>query len=78
MASARKEREGEYGSEMGRYMAYSIKGYLARAEECVRVANLTGDEMLRGAILRLRQSYLRVAHELKVRELSTENRDQKT
>ena len=42
-------------------MTYSPQGYLARADECVRLANLTKDEMLQTAILRLRQSYLQVA-----------------
>lgn len=46
-------------------MPFSVRGYLARAEECVRLANLTKDEMLRLAILRQRQSYLAYAAQLK-------------
>jgi len=45
-------------------MPFSVMGYLARAEDCVRLANLTTDEMLRLAILRLRQSYLGYAARL--------------
>jgi len=49
-------------------MPFGLKGYLARAEDCVRLANLTTDEMLRLAILRLRQSYLGYAARLQVLE----------
>jgi hypothetical protein len=45
-------------------MPYTEKGYRARAEECVRHANLTKDEMISSAILRLRQSYLEIATRL--------------
>jgi len=45
-------------------MPFSVKGYIARAEDCVRLANLTTDEMLKLAILRLRQSYLGYAARL--------------
>lgn len=46
-------------------MTYTSEGYLKRAEECVRLANLTKDEMVQSAILRLRQDYLRIAESLK-------------
>jgi hypothetical protein len=45
-------------------MTYSEHGYRFRAEECVRLANATEDEMLRGAILGLRQQYLKIAKRL--------------
>lgn len=48
----------------GKPMTYSVEGYVRRAEECVRLANATDDQMLRGAILRLRQDYLSVAGRL--------------
>ena len=47
-------------------MPYSEAGYLARAAECVRLANFTKDEMISSAILRLRQSYLEVAKRLAI------------
>lgn len=46
-------------------MPYSAGGYEERAEECVRLANLTKDEMLCQQLLRLRQTYLRTAEELR-------------
>lgn len=45
-------------------MPYTETGYQSRAEECVRLANATGDEMLRAAILGLRQQYLEIAKRL--------------
>ena len=45
-------------------MTYSVTGYRSRAEECVRLANATKDEMLRAAILGLRQQYLHIARRL--------------
>jgi hypothetical protein len=45
-------------------MPYSKTGYQSRAEECVRLANATKDEMLRSAILGLRQQYLVIARRL--------------
>jgi len=39
--------------------------YPDRAEECVRLANLTRDEMIRAELLRLRQTYLNIAARLK-------------
>lgn len=46
-------------------MPYSSEGYQARAEECVRLANLTTDQMLSAELLKLRQSYLVVSERLK-------------
>jgi hypothetical protein len=46
-------------------LPYSAKGYESRAEECVRLANLTQDEMLSAELLKLRQSYLVIAGRLK-------------
>ncbi len=46
-------------------MPFSHTGYLARAEECVRLANLTSDTMLCSELLKLRQSYLVIAQRLK-------------
>jgi hypothetical protein len=43
---------------------YSSNGYAARAEECVRLANLTTDRMVQADLLRLRQTYLMVASRL--------------
>jgi len=51
-------------------MPFSLKGYRVRAEDCVRLANSTTDEMLRLAILRLRQSYLEYAAQLQALENS--------
>jgi hypothetical protein len=45
-------------------MTYSENGYRFRAEECVRLANATDDDMLRSAILGLRQQYLQIARRL--------------
>jgi hypothetical protein len=45
-------------------MAYSASGYHARAEECVRLANLAVDELIRKELLTLRQSYLQTAERL--------------
>lgn len=47
---------------------YSSKGYLKRAEECVRLANLAGDELVRSELLKLRQTYLKAAERLKTIE----------
>jgi hypothetical protein len=46
-------------------MSYSAKGYEGRAEECVRLANLTEDALIRKELLTLRQSYLQTADRLK-------------
>ena len=45
-------------------MPYSSKGYATRAEECVRLANLTQDIMIQKELLLLRQSYLKIAERL--------------
>lgn len=45
-------------------MPYSAEGYRKRAEECVRLAHMANDDMIRASILRLRQSYLEVARNL--------------
>ncbi len=49
-------------------MPYSAHGYRIRAVECVRLANLTKEEILQAAILRLRQDYLQTADRLVVAE----------
>ena len=46
-------------------MAYSALGYETRAEECVRLANLTTDEMIQLQLLTLRQTYLKTAGRLR-------------
>jgi hypothetical protein len=45
-------------------MSYEAKDFLTRAEECVRLANATKDEMIRKELLLLRQVYLRTAERL--------------
>ncbi len=45
-------------------MSYSSKGYTSRAEECVRLANQTADEMIQRELLTLRQTYLKTAAKL--------------
>lgn len=42
--------------------------YLAHAEECVRLANLTSDDFLKQQLLSLRQTYLRTAEILRQKE----------
>jgi hypothetical protein len=42
----------------------SAKSYETRAEECVRLANLAKDDIIRSELLTLRQSYLRTAERL--------------
>jgi len=37
---------------------------MVRAEECVRLANLAVDELIRNELLTLRQAYLRTAERL--------------
>ena len=44
---------------------YSADGYETRAEECVRLANLAADEMIRRELLVLRQAYLQTAARLR-------------
>lgn len=45
-------------------MSYNVEDYLVRAEECVRLANLAVDELIRNELLTLRQAYLRTAERL--------------
>lgn len=46
-------------------MPHSVEGYEGRAHECVRLANLTDDELIRGELLKLRQACLHVARRLR-------------
>lgn len=46
-------------------MPYSASAYLVRAEECVRLANIATDDLIRRELLTLRQSYLQTADRLK-------------
>jgi len=46
-------------------MPYSILGYLERADQCVKLANLADDELVRRELLNLRQTYLKIAERLK-------------
>lgn len=45
-------------------MPYTASGYAWRAAECARLAASTADEMLQQELLRLRQTYLRLAEKL--------------
>ena len=45
-------------------MPYTAKGYETRAEECVRLANLSQDLMIQRELLSLRQVYLKAAERL--------------
>ncbi len=45
-------------------MVYSADSFIERAEECVRLANLAEDELIRQELLQLRQSYLQTAERL--------------
>jgi len=45
-------------------MGFSAAGYLDRAEECVRLANLAADELIQQELLTLRQAYLQTAERL--------------
>ena len=49
-------------------VSYDADGYEARAEECVRLANLTQDVMVREQLLSLRQNYLGIAQRLRQRQ----------
>ncbi|HEX3485971.1 MAG TPA: hypothetical protein VHT51_12980 [Micropepsaceae bacterium] len=53
---------------------FTVAGYEKRAEECVRLANLTEDGILRAEILQLRQSYLASARRQKEIEKGGANR----
>lgn len=45
-------------------MPHSALGYAKRAAECVRLANLTADQMVQAELLKLRQFYLHIAGRL--------------
>jgi hypothetical protein len=45
-------------------MVYNAESFIDRAEECVRLANLASDELIRQELLQLRQSYLQTAQRL--------------
>jgi hypothetical protein len=47
---------------------FSSEGYLARAEECARLANLTTDDLIQKELLLLRQTFLQTAEKLEKRE----------
>jgi len=55
---------------------YSIQGYQERADECVRLANLASDQLIRSELLKLRQTYLHVAERLKQQGFESEPRRQ--
>jgi hypothetical protein len=55
-------------------MPYSVETYIVRAEECVRLANLAVDDLIRSELLTLRQSYLRTAERLSQLPSQTSNR----
>jgi hypothetical protein len=50
---------------------YSDKAYERRAEECVRLANQTQDQLIQAELLKLRQTYLQIA--LRLRSLSNDS-----
>lgn len=45
-------------------MPFTGKGYARRAAECARLASLATDDMVQQELLRLRQTYLRLAEKL--------------
>ena len=49
-------------------MAYGPDDFTARAEECVRLANMTKDQMIQRELLELRQIYLQTAARLLAQE----------
>ncbi|MGZ5988438.1 MAG: hypothetical protein ACXWLZ_05235 [Rhizomicrobium sp.] len=55
-------------------MPYSIEGYEARADECVRLANQANDQLIRSVLLKLRQTYLHVAERLRQQGFESEPR----
>jgi len=57
-------------------MSYSVTGYEERAQECVKFANQTADQLIRSELLRLRQTYLTIAKRL--REQGFETRTDRT
>ena len=46
-------------------MSHTVEGFIFRAEECVRLANLTKDGMIQREILTLRQTFLKTAERLR-------------
>ena len=46
-------------------MSYAVEALIFRAEECVRLANLTKDGMIQREILTLRQTFLKTAERLR-------------
>jgi hypothetical protein len=45
-------------------MGYEADEFLARAEECARLAKLSKDEMIQTDLLQLREIYLQMANRL--------------
>jgi hypothetical protein len=43
---------------------YSARGYAARAQECTVLANQARDEMIQMELLKLRQTFLKIARRL--------------
>ena len=58
-------------------MPYSDLGYERRANECVRLANLAEDQLIRMELLKLRQTYLNIAERLRQQgfEVASSNAD---
>ena len=52
------------GRRRARALLTTADNNMARAEECARLANLTKDKRVQAELLRLRQTYLRVARTL--------------
>ena len=55
-------------------MSTTAEEFLAHADECVRLANLTTDDFVKRELLLLRQSYLRTANRLQ--EMESNQRQQ--
>ena len=55
-------------------MSYTEIGYEQRAEECVRLAALAADEMIKSELLKLRQTYLQIASRLRQNREAAERR----
>jgi hypothetical protein len=51
-------------------MSYNVEGFRFRADECVRLANLSKDQMIQRELLSLRQVYLKAAERLSELSLS--------
>lgn len=58
----------------GLAMSTTAEEFLAHADECVRLANLTLDDFVKRELLLLRQSYLRTASRLQ--EMQSDQRRQ--